>query len=282
MSYSVVAAAFMPHPPIMLPAVGGEHCREVAETIDCASQAGRALAAADTVVIIGPHGPIFNDAFTVWALPELAGDLGRFGHPEVSLRLAVDCEAGEQLLAAARAAGIPMVPVDSGLAARFRLAPTIDHGGLVPLWHLWQAGFRGRLVYLNMAALPCEVYYRLGEVVYRLFTAANTTVPVKRIAILASGDLSHCLTPGSPAGYFPRAGEFDETVVRALAGGDVGLLRAMDGEFVRRAGECGLRPAYFLLGFLAGGGFKLQRISYQGPFGVGYATAYWLPATARS
>jgi aromatic ring-opening dioxygenase LigB subunit len=96
-----------------------------------------------------------------------------------------------------------------------------------------------------------------------------------RVLYVASGDLSHRLLPGAPAGYDPRGAEFDQAVVDAFFAGDWGSLLALDPALLRAAGECGYRSLAVLSGVVgvveaAGRKTKNRVLSYEGPFGVGY------------
>jgi aromatic ring-opening dioxygenase LigB subunit len=95
----------------------------------------------------------------------------------------------------------------------------------------------------------------------------------KRVAVVASGDLSHRLTPDAPAGFSPRGLEFDRLVLEAVAKMDIKALLNLDSDLVKEAGECGLRPLCFLMGVLGGIDAAADVLSYEGPFGVGYAVA---------
>ncbi|MBP2667335.1 MAG: hpcB, partial [Firmicutes bacterium] len=44
-------------------------------------------------------------------------------------------------------------------------------------------------------------------------------------------------------------------------------------DLVEEAGECGLRPLFFLMGTLDGMDAESEILSYEGPFGVGYGVA---------
>ena len=90
---------------------------------------------------------------------------------------------------------------------------------------------------------------------------------------VASGDLSHRLQPGAPAGYDPRGAEFDAQVVELLARATSTVSSRLDPDLVRRAGECGLRSFIALGAFLGGETAPARVLSYEGPFGVGYLVA---------
>ena len=97
----------------------------------------------------------------------------------------------------------------------------------------------------------------------------------QRVLYVASGDLSHRLIPGAPAGYDPRGAEFDQAVVDTFGAGDWEALLSIDPGLVAAAGECGYRSLAVLSGVVAareaaGGTTHNRVLSYEGPFGVGY------------
>src|SRR2546430_9340217 len=57
----------------------------------------------------------------------------------------------------------------------------------------------------------------------------------------SSGDLSHRLTPGAPAGFHPEAHRFDEEVVEAIRARVPERVVNIDQGLRRLAGECGYR-----------------------------------------
>ena len=88
--------------------------------------------------------------------------------------------------------------------------------------------------------------------------------------LLASGDLSHRLTPNAPYGFRPEGPVFDRIVIGALRDHEWGRIEGMDRDLIEEAGECGLRPLAILLGAARAAGLASQVLSYEGPFGVGY------------
>ena len=85
----------------------------------------------------------------------------------------------------------------------------------------------------------------------------------RRIAIIASGDLSHRLLPGSPNGYTPKGAIFDKTVMEALQKQDPAILKTMSRSLIDEAGMCGLPSVYFLFGALRH--FMIAGCSYGRP-----------------
>ena len=102
----------------------------------------------------------------------------------------------------------------------------------------------------------------------------KSQIPDSKIALIASGDLSHCLKEDGPYGFHPDGPKFDKKLIEALKKKDIETILKLD-EMYPEAGECGLRSFCFLLGILEASGLNWQPeiLSYEGPFGVGYLVA---------
>lgn len=266
-----VLGIIAPHPPIMVPEVGGAEAGATATSSDALGAAGLLLEgfAPDTVVLMSPHAPGYRDAFDVTTAAHLSGDLSGFRAPQVALRPSGDPELAAAILHGAAEAGITAVPREDG---RFGLDRELDHGVLVPMSFLDREG-RYPLVVLSLSYLPLEAHRRLGIVVREAALSLG-----RRVAFVASGDCSHRLTPAAPAGYSPRAHLFDERLIELLTANDFDGLEHFDPQLVEEAGECGLRSFITLGGFLEGSGTASRVLSYEAPWGVGYLTAVFGPA----
>jgi AmmeMemoRadiSam system protein A len=95
----------------------------------------------------------------------------------------------------------------------------------------------------------------------------------RRVAFIASGDMSHRLKPGSSAGYSPRAVELDAAIVELVRAGRLEDLMRLDPDLVEAGGECGLRSIITLGGFVDEEPTATRVLAYEGPWGVGYLTA---------
>src|ERR1044071_2935339 len=89
---SLVFAGIAPHPPIMVPEVGGDAISEVRESIDAMATLTRRIIAsgAETVVLISPHAPLEAVAFVAYAGPTLHGDFSKFRAPEAKVQAELD------------------------------------------------------------------------------------------------------------------------------------------------------------------------------------------------
>lgn len=265
MSFDVLGI-IAPHPPIMVEAVGGQDAHVTAASIVALGEAARLLAEfdPDCVVVMSPHSPGFSDAFTVTTATRVSGTLGQFGAPGAGVTVAGDPALAAAVLAAAARHAIPAV--DRSIMGRFS-PDELDHGVIVPMLFLDPDG-RRPLLDLAFSLATYQDHAEFGRAVAEAAREIG-----RRVAFVASGDMSHRLLPGSNAGYSPRAHLFDEQVVRLLSHNDFAGLADIDPDLIDEAGECGLRSFITLGGFLDGTEHTTKVLSYEGPWGVGYMVA---------
>jgi AmmeMemoRadiSam system protein A len=104
----------------------------------------------------------------------------------------------------------------------------------------------------------------------------------RRVAFIASGDLSHRLKPEAPAGFNPSAHFFDEEVIAALRANAPDRIVEIDHNLRRLAGECGYRSMLVAIGAAAKLPLSCDVMSYEAPFGVGYLVAQLTNVPARA
>ena len=269
-SNSIVFVGVAPHPPIMVPEVGREAIAEVRGSIDAMRElTERVLAAgAETLVLVSPHAPLDPRAFVAYAEPELYGDFANFRAPDATVGAPLDAELLDAIEETAGADGYQLLRLPPGYE--------LDHGTAVPLYFFLRNGWRGRVVALGYSFLSNDDHVRFGACIRR--AAERLKRPV---AFVASGDLSHRLKPGAPAGYYPNAHLFDEEIVAAVRAAAPERIVNIDQDLRRRAGECGYRSLLVAVGAAAEGAAASEVLHYEAPFGVGYMVAQ-LARTARA
>lgn len=258
----IVFAGIAPHPPLLVPEVGGSRIEQVAESQRALREFSRRLIdiQPEAVVVISPHSPLDPRSFTARASSELRGDFRDFHAPGVRLTFKNDLEL---LSAIKRAATSETVE----LRELGRDHP-LDHGAMVPLYYLREAGWTGPIVVIGFTLQSNEKHLAFGRAIEQGARAIN-----RRIALVASGDLSHRLIVGGPYEYEPTAHFFDEQVVGAIANGRPDKIINIDPDLRHRAGECGYRSIVIALGSVGENLRDHQVLSYEGPFGVGYMVA---------
>lgn len=269
---------FVPHPPIMVPEVGREHIGQVESTIRAMKEVSLRLAetSPDTLLFITPHGPLSRDVFHLAGMSELKGDLGSFGASQVTFGHTNDLELAEAIQKQALAQGFSVRFTDRWGGLGRRRDPELDHGVMAPLYYLREHLPQVQIVALTYTLIPMENLYTFGALLARVISASG-----KRVALVASGDMSHRLKPEAPAGYDPMGPVFDRRLVDLLARMEVEGIMELPEEMVEGAGQCGLPSLVVALGALDGRAVKPEVLSYEGPFGVGYLVASLPPGSLQ-
>ena len=229
-----------PHPPIIIPEVGGNELAKVEKTVKAMKDLSAKIVKAnpDTVVIITPHS-IFNPYyFSVYSDEKLKGNFGRFRAPGVVLEFDNDIEFIKNL------ENIKLVPP----------ASLLDHGSLVPLYYLHNAGYKNKVVVINYTALGKEEHKNFGK---KIVQAAETIG--KKIVLIASGDLSH-----------KSDLEFDKLIVDSIKQGNYKPIEDITLDMREAAAECAYNSILVALGVVEEKPENNEVLSYESPFGVGY------------
>ncbi|GAB4252326.1 MAG: hypothetical protein Kow00122_10090 [Thermoleophilia bacterium] len=260
---SLAGCFVAPHPPVVVPQVGGRRLGEVASTVEAMRRLGEEACRLrpDVIVLMSPHARMDPARMGVSTCGRCEGSLAYFGAPQVHVSLSGRPDLAEAVLseAAARRVAATAMPVRGGVL-------DLDHGSLVPLVYVLEGLERlPDLVVLSFSNHNTAVHLAFGQAI----GAAVDAFPA-RVLFVASGDLSHRLTPQAPAGYNPRGGDFDRAVVEAFRLGSAEALLAIPPALLHEAGECGYRSVVTLFGVLSGRRYTTRVLSYEGPFGVGY------------
>ena len=190
----------------------------------------------------------------------LYGDFANFRAPDATVNAPLDIELLDAIEAAAHEDGYELL--------RLSRDSELDHGTAVPLYFFLRNGWQGQVVALGYSFLSNEDHVRFGSCISRAARQLN-----RAVAFIASGDLSHRLKPGAPAGFYPNAHFFDEEVVAAIRTAAPERLVNIDQNLRRAAGECGYRSMLVAIGAAAGAETDGEVLHYEAPFGVGYMVA---------
>lgn len=268
---SMLGAIITPHPPVLLPEVGGGREREIAATDRAMRTAAETVAAwqPDVIIVSSPHTILYRDYFHIAPGDGAVGDMSRFGAPEVRIQASYDTLLREEIIRRAEAEGLHA----GTLGQR---DSELDHGVLIPLYYLRKAGVRCPIVRMGLSGFSPLDHYRLGKCVQDAVNALG-----RRAVFLASGDLSHKLKADGPYGYAPEGPQFDDAVTHTMASGDFLEFLTIDPALCERAAECGLRSFQVMAGALDGLAVEPQLLSHEVTFGVGYAIALF-PVTGRN
>jgi hypothetical protein len=237
----LVAAAVVPHPPLLVPEVSVGAAGELDDLREaCDVAVARLLAAEPAVVVLLGSGPDtrsypspYRASFRRWGATDVEVSLGGAGPdaPELPLSLAM----GVWLVARA----------GSGTGVS------------------WVA----RTVGVDASPEECAAFGgRLGSDV--------------DWAMLVLGDGSACRGEKSPGYDDPRAEPFDKHVAQALATADAPALAALDVDLAATLRVAGRAP-WQVLAAAAGDGWRGDLLYDAAPYGVAYFVATWTPAPPR-
>jgi aromatic ring-opening dioxygenase LigB subunit len=224
----------------------------------------------EVLVMISPHSPIFRDVFTVKNVPRMEGSFAAFQKPQIRIAKNNDMELVHAMLDVASREGFALEGISVAGSSYLSGQEELDHGLLVPLYYLDQY-IETPIISLSISGLGYDQHFRLGRMVREACTRLG-----RRAFFVASGDLSHRLIRGAPAGYSPRGQEFDRRIVEIVSKGDFDKLGDIPEDLVQEAGECGFRSIHTMWGALKDGALKSRVLSYEGPFGVGYLVSLGL------
>lgn len=256
----ILAAFMVPHPPLIVPEVGRGEEKKIQKTMDAYHKIAQRIGelCPETIVLISPHQMMYADYFHISPGTGAEGDFGQFRAGGVKIAVSYDAGFVEFLCRLADAAGLP---AGTGGERGKRL----DHGTMVPLYFVNQYWKDYQLVRIGLSGLPFKQHYRLGQCIKEAAEALN-----KKTVLIASGDLSHRLKADGPYGYQKEGPEYDSRIMDVMGRGAFGELLKFPEDFCERAGECGHRSFTIMAGALDGTAVTAERLSYEGPFGVGY------------
>jgi AmmeMemoRadiSam system protein A len=248
-----------------MPQVGGGGADVARASLDALRLASAALNSFSpgTVVLISPRAPGLADAFVVDDSEVFEGTLAQFGDPTI-YRYKGDPALGSALLGALEGAGVPAVSRKD--MPRLE-AGWLDHASIVPLAFL-DPEARCPLVVLSLSYLSYAKHRRMGEIVRSVADDLG-----RRVAFVASADMSHRLTRDAPAGYSPRGAQLDARILELVEQGRLRELMELPPDLVEAGGECGLRSVIVLGGYCREEPVPTRVLAYEGPWGVGYLTA---------
>lgn len=257
----LVFSAITPHPPLSIPTIGKENAVKVQQSTEALEKLGKDLYAAqpDVIITISPHGDIIPDAFSI----NLRGtykmnfeELGEFiTSKEFNDAPLLTMEIKEKIM--------------YDLPLQFVSNEKLDYGTSIPLFHMTKELPEIALIPINYSLLDNKTHFEFGQLLKDVI--ANSE---KRIAVIASADLSHTLAQkGGPAPYAAEGEQFDKDIVELLKAKDIQRIVNLDEGLIAKAQEDGLRSIIILMGILSEYQFETDILSYEAPLGVGYLTA---------
>ncbi len=263
----ILAGFMVPHPPLIVPAVGRGGEEEIAETTKAYERVADEIAELkpETIIITSPHSIMYADYFHISPKDNAKGSFMNFGAPEVRFREEYDTDLVEAICDLAYENDFPA----GTMGERDR---SLDHGTMVPLYFIEKKYRDFRLVRIGLSGLPLTDHYKFGQMIAKAVEQTG-----RRVVIVASGDLSHKLQDYGPYGYAPEGPEYDSRIMDVMGRGAFGELLDFGEGFCDRAAECGHRSFVIMAGAMDGRAVKAETYSHQDVTGVGYGIGSFYP-----
>lgn len=267
---AIIGAAVLPHPPLAAGKVALEQKKLIQSTVDSFLRIAKKIQtlSPETIVLISPHAPLYADYFHLSSSQEnekILGDFSRFGDSKTKVEAVYDKIFVDALSTLCKKDDFPCGTL--GKKEAF-----LDHGVTVPLYFVQKEYTDFALVRLGLSGLSLAEHYELGIKIAETAEKLN-----KKTFILASGDLSHKLLYDGPYGWAAEGAEYDKKVMEVLEKALFGELLSFDEAFLEKAAECGHRSFCVMAGCFDGLAVEAKKLSYEGPFGVGYGAAFFKP-----
>ncbi|MBI1908097.1 hypothetical protein HYS28_01605 [Candidatus Uhrbacteria bacterium] len=260
----IVFAAHVPNSPLLLPPVAGDRIGAVAKTRDALEELAGELYAAkpDTILLLSDHPTQYDDAFSISVSDPYRCDLSDVGYLGYQKTYHPDFPLIDALQRALRQAGEPV-----SLSTDDRL----HFSAAVPLEFLTEKLPHIRIVPISPSGLDPKAHFAFGQALKPTLVESR-----KRIAVISAGDLAHTLTDFAPGGFHEDGIRYDETLLTALEHHNAVGLMHMDESLRRHAQESAYQKLLILLGVLEGTAMTPSIMSYEHPFGVGYAVVHFM------
>jgi len=254
----LVFAALTPSSPLLLPSIHKEKGVKLKRTLDAMQELSEELYAAhpDVILLLSEHPTTFDDAFSINISNPYTFDVSAFGDLGFDRELHPDIETIDRLQRNLRSQGQPVtLTTDEAL----------DHGSAVAIGLLTEELKDVKLIPITYSSLDAKAHFQFGQVLKDIVMNSD-----KRIAVIASGDMSHALESKSPAGFHKAGEQFDNKINEIVAHKNTASLIALDQSIVENAQQTMYQQLLILFGLLEKVSVKSNVLSYEAPFGVGF------------
>lgn len=252
----LVFAAYTPHSPILIPAIGKEQLEKIDKTKKALDRLEEELyiAKPQVIFIISPHSGLFENSFVINAHPNFVSSFEEFGDLSTKQEWKGSPETAAKINRICRTYDMPLKLISK---------EQIDHGVSVPLFYLTRHLKNCKIVPIGYSKRNAHDHIKFGRIIKETIMDSN-----QRVAIIASGDLSH----GPDAKVWTK-NHFDKKLIKMLKGMEkTEIIKLENTTELKEAKECGYKSLLILLGALNGLNYNFIVHSYEHPFGVGYLT----------
>ena len=130
-SMSVIGSFIVPHPPLIIPDIGGGQERKIQKTVDAYNHIAKEISKIkpDTIIITTPHSIMYSDYIHISPGKTARGDFRSFAYEKVALKTDYDEDLAIKISKEAKEHGIPAGSMGEE-------NKSLDHGFMIPLYFI--------------------------------------------------------------------------------------------------------------------------------------------------
>ena len=262
----ILAGFMVPHPPLIVPAVGRGGEAEIEETTRAYEKVAEEIAELkpDTIVISSPHTVMYADYFHISPGIHAAGDFGDFRAKRVKFEVKYD-----ERFAMQWANHAAVNEIDAGVLGE--KDSRLDHGTMVPLFFITKRYTDFKLVRIGLSGFSLATHYRMGQLAATVADELG-----RRVVFVGSGDLSHRTQVYGPYGFNPAGPVYDERIMDVMGRGAFDELLDFEDALCEKAAECGHRSFVMMAGSLDRKAVRIEKLVHQDVTGVGYGICSYI------
>lgn len=257
----IIYTALTPYPPYV-PGKKPEEVFDVTQkSLEAIEEELYALAP-DTVIIIGKHDESIDQSHVIGSYDQFTTSFESYGDFETTFKIKGDLQLGQTL----------KEQLSSKHPLRLSSTQKLSFGISFVAHQLLNRLKKVAILPIYTSTQSLITHYDFGKNIRECCEESQ-----KRIAVIAVGNMSHCLTKESPFRYNPISKKIDEHIINALELQDPTRITTLDTKTLLKAKECVTPQISILLGVIDGNAYATNILSYEHPHGVGYLTVTFTP-----
>lgn len=255
----LIFSAITPHSPLLV-STDKANARKVAKTRLALEELNKNLYSAkpDAIIMIAPHGNPNKDVLAINQAPSLIANFSDFGNLETKLELKNNIGLGYQI----------KQKLETNLPLMLFNEPELHYGFGVPLLFLTNQLRNCGIIPIYTGNPGLEHHLKLGRYIRKICDLTSL-----RIAVIASGNMSHKDSKEFPDAHFPLGKKYDDAVMLALQNKKAENILSLDQKLIAESGQCGYKVMCVLLAVLGQTNFEADILCFQKVGGIGYLTA---------
>jgi len=262
----IVYSAIVPHSPLLLPTIGKDAYSTLQKTTDALATVRKAIEEkqVETLILLttSDEHKKHSSLFRILLPTEYTAEFTEFG----DLMTTWSCPSDTVLAAEAK-----NDLARAEIKTTFKSDSLLDYPAGVPLFTLVKEGSL-KIIVIQPAEVDLQSLFAFGQILHSTFQSSQ-----KRIACIASGDLAHCGKKKSTHEHYAKTClPFDYMFLDALQKKRPEPLLSFDYKGSEKLGACALPVTVVLHGMLDQIDWTVSVLSYEAPFGVGYAVVEFL------